>query len=350
MATIQKRRGKSGNTTYQAKIRRKLKGVIIHQESKTFDKKKNAELWIRNREAALDDPNELNRIKHTGITVGQVLKVYQEEFSAVRQEGRSKNADLKRLQNTDLADLDAIKLTSADIITHLFKRLEKDGVKPQTANNDVIWLKVAFNAVKVKNNWPLAIQAVEEAIISAKTQKLIARSGIRDRRPTSNELEILDAYFKVKDLKSSIPMQDIMWFAIHSSRRQAEITRIEWNDNDDMGQTGLVRDLKHPRQTKGNHKRFKYTNAACGILQQQDKKNKFIFPYNPSTISSKFTNACKILEISDLHFHDLRHEATSRCFEAGHSIQEVQLITLHDSWEVLKRYTHLQPAQLIAKL
>jgi len=56
MATIQKRISKSGKVTYQAKIRRKSKGKIIHQQSKTFNKKKNAELWIHNIEAKLDDP------------------------------------------------------------------------------------------------------------------------------------------------------------------------------------------------------------------------------------------------------------------------------------------------------
>ena len=133
MATIQKRIGKTGKITYQAKIRRKCKGKIIHEESKTFDKKNNAELWVRNREAKLDDPHELNKIQSNGITVGQVFKMYLEEFSYLRTTSRSKAADLKRLQNTDLAELDAITLTSSNIIQHLIHRLQFDGVKPQTA-------------------------------------------------------------------------------------------------------------------------------------------------------------------------------------------------------------------------
>ena len=43
--------------------------------------------------------------------------------------------------------------------------------------------------------------------------------------------------------------------------------------------------------------------------------------------------------------HDLRHEATSRLFEAGYSIVEVQQFTLHDSWGTLSRYTHLRPVK-----
>jgi len=41
-------------------------------------------------------------------------------------------------------------------------------------------------------------------------------------------------------------MRDIVAFAIHSARCEAEIYRLEWRDNDPAHQTGLVRDAKHP--------------------------------------------------------------------------------------------------------
>ena len=68
-----------------------------------------------------------------------------------------------------------------------------------------------------------------------------------------------------------------------------------------------------------------------------------VFPYNPKSVGAAFTRACHYLEIEGLHFHDLRHEATSRLFEKGYSIQEVAQFTLHESWSSLKRYTHLRP-------
>jgi len=52
------------------------------------------------------------------------------------------------------------------------------------------------------------------------------------------------------------------------------------------------------------------------------------------------------LGIEDLHFHDLRHEATSRLFEQGYSIEQVATVTLHESWQELKRYTQLRPETL----
>ena len=50
----------------------------------------------------------------------------------------------------------------------------------------------------------------------------------------------------------------------------------------------------------------------------------------------------RILESDALHYQDLRREATKQPFESSYSIQEVAL-SLHESWETLKRYTHPRP-------
>ena len=52
---------------------------------------------------------------------------------------------------------------------------------------------------------------------------------------------------------------------------------------------------------------------------------------------------CRDLDIEDLHFHDLRHEGTSRLFEAGFSIEQASLVIGHKDWKMLRRYTHLKP-------
>jgi len=52
----------------------------------------------------------------------------------------------------------------------------------------------------------------------------------------------------------------------------------------------------------------------------------------------------------DLRWHDLRHEAPSRLFEKRLHPLEVASATGHRSMQMLKRYTHLNPADLLAKL
>ncbi|AGH84313.1 Shufflon-specific DNA recombinase [Ralstonia pseudosolanacearum FQY_4] len=54
--------------------------------------------------------------------------------------------------------------------------------------------------------------------------------------------------------------------------------------------------------------------------------------------------------IRNFHFHDLRHEATSRLFEKGLNVAEVASVTGHKDTRMLMRYTHLDASKLADKL
>ena len=54
--------------------------------------------------------------------------------------------------------------------------------------------------------------------------------------------------------------------------------------------------------------------------------------------------------MTDLRFHDLRHEAVSRLVEVGLGDQEVAAISGHKSMQMLRRYTHLRAEDLVARL
>jgi len=51
-----------------------------------------------------------------------------------------------------------------------------------------------------------------------------------------------------------------------------------------------------------------------------------------------------------MRFHDLRHEMSSRLFEKGLNVMEAASVTGHKTLSVLKRYTHLNPADIAKKL
>ena len=70
----------------------------------------------------------------------------------------------------------------------------------------------------------------------------------------------------------------------------------------------------------------------------------------PYTFNKTWNEVKKRLELHDLHFHDLRHEAVSRLVEGGLSDQEVAAISGHKSMQMLRRYTHLRAEDLVAKL
>jgi integrase len=133
---------------------------------------------------------------------------------------------------------------------------------------------------------------------------------------------------------------------LHSSRRQEEITRLKRTDLEREKGIASLDDVKHPRHKKGNRRSFRLLPEAWEIIDRQPVKGDLIFPFKHKSISAAFTRSCKLLGIKNLRFHDLRHEATSRLFERGYAIQEVQQFTLHESWTTLKRYTHLRPERV----
>ena len=75
-----------------------------------------------------------------------------------------------------------------------------------------------------------------------------------------------------------------------------------------------------------------------------------LFTYSLRGLSGAFLRLCRRLNIDNLHFHDLRHEATSRLFEKGLNPVEVATITGHKDTKMLMRYTHLRAEDLVGRL
>lgn len=344
MGSIRTRTRSNGEKAYTATIRLKDQGVLTVQESQTFSKKALAQAWMTRREA------ELQKARATGVphvrkvTIGEVLDAYVKQSEGITDWGRSKTADIKRLRATGLANKDARHITVQDIVDYAKDRRLKDGAGPSTVLNDIIWLRQAFQSAITIFNLSHPHAVTDAAYHELFRLKLIAKPRKRDRRITpAEEAKIID-YFDGKK-RGSIPMSDIVKFALLTARRQAEICRIKWVDVDFEDGTAWVDDVKHPTQKKGNRKQFRILKPALDIIERQPRVADEIFPYDSKSVGAAFTRAMHVLGL-DICFHDTRHEATSRFFEKGYAIHEVAHFTLHDSWTTLKRYTHLRPADI----
>jgi hypothetical protein len=105
----------------------------------------------------------------------------------------------------------------------------------------------------------------------------------------------------------------------------------------------MIRDRKDPRNKTGNDQRIPLFAAtgfdAWALVTEQAKElghaRGRIFPYNSKSVGTAFRRACVEVSVKDLHFHDLRHEGTSRLFEAGLAIEQVSLVTGHKDWKML---------------
>jgi integrase len=85
--------------------------------------------------------------------------------------------------------------------------------------------------------------------------RLISKSVKRDILYTSNQLQVLTNHFykRWQVGRINIPVHLIIWLAIYSGRRQAEISRLRISDFNRKRQLWKIYDLKSPKGSKGNN-------------------------------------------------------------------------------------------------
>lgn len=346
MASIDKRRGK-----WRAQVRREG-----HQLCKTFLLKADAEGWARDIERDIDreiDPSVRRVSKKDSF--GSLIDIHIEDMEAVNKPlRRSKEAVLERLRK-DRGDVPLNQLTRERIIKYGRERA-KQGAGPSTVAIDISFIGTALTHAAAVHGMQVNTEAVRLARVALHRLGLVGASKERDRRPTESELKRLFKHFD-SNPRYTIPMTRVIKFAIATAMRIDEIFRIEWETLDEKSATILVPDRKDPRKKDGNDQRVPLLDAtgydALELLEEQRALRlnaPECFPYNARSAGTAFQRACADLGIVDLHFHDMRHEATSRLFEAGLTIEQVPLVTGHKDWKMLKRYTQLRPENLHAVL
>jgi len=337
MGTILTRKRKDGTTGFTAQIVKKSGGKVIWNETKTFDRRQAANAWLARREAELALPGAMERPEDPKL--GAAIDRYIAE--SVKAIGRTKAQVLETIKRYDIAELRCSEVTSSEIVA--FARSLPAG--PATVQNYLSHLGAVFKIARPAWGYPLDYQAMQDAYMVTSRLGVTAKSNKRERRPTLEELDLLMEHFgRVKSRRpDTAPMQKIVAFALFSTRRQEEITRILWSDFDEAHSRILVRDMKHPGDKRGNDTWCDLPPEAVAIIKSMPKREREIFPFEPNSISAAFTRACKVLGIQDLRFHDLRHEGASWLFEkGGRDIPQVAKVTGHRAWQSLQRYSHIR--------
>jgi integrase len=344
MGHIAIRKRQDGSNGYTAQVVIKRNGAVIHREAQTFDRRQAANAWMVRRENELSKPGAIERQRQADNDprLGDVIDRYIAESE--RQVGRTKAQVLRSIKGYDIAEMRCSHITSANIVT--FAQALPAG--PATRQNYLSHLAAIFAIARPAWGYPLDGQTIKDAFAVTKRLGVTAKGRNRDRRPTLDELDrIMNHFGQIQARRpGSLPMQRIIPFAIFSTRRQEEITRIRWDDYEKAHDTHLarilVRDMKHPGDKAGNNAWCDLPPEASAIIEAMPKEDERIFPYSTDAISAAFTRACKVLNIDNLHFHDLRHEGVSRLFEMGRNIPQAAAVSGHRSWSSLQRYSHMR--------
>lgn len=280
------------------------------------------------------------------MTVGDLIRKYLAEVPS----GPTKRASLTRMLRCPIATKNAATLRASDYIEHC--RLRRKTCKPQSVALDLVYWDSVMRYARIA--WDM--QDVSRAsLVDVKPvlrqQRLIGSSPRRERRPSQDELQRLLAHFRAS--KGQIPMADIVELSVAFGRRISETCRMKWGDYDPVRRTIIIRDVKHPTRKEGNDKEAAIPAAADEIIRRQPRltndPDERIFPYKPESAVAAYCRAKNALGIKGLHLHDNRGECSTRLLEAGYSVPQVMLVTLHeDPKMLLTKYNKMTAASFHA--
>jgi integrase len=322
-------------------------------QSRIFDTKREAERWARDQEARIDRGERVTPAVR--VTFGEMLTAYR--TNVVGRMGRSKDQALAHIEEL-LGEYRLAELKPKTFLTFAGKR-EQEGAGPTTILIDLSYVGTVLRHAAVLLE---ADEAAARARVSLETARVMLRhsgrvgaSMQRDRRPTDAELGQLRRYWEEHPPRE-LPMWDVTCFAIATAMRVSEITSLLWSDYDLHARTIIIRDRKDPRYKVGNHQKVPLLVGHTtilgklvdpnAILMARPNLGEAVFPHSPHSIGTLFGRAVDACRIPDLRFHDLRHDGTSRLFEAGYPIEQVAVVTGHKTWANLKRYTNIRPESL----
>lgn len=324
MATITKR-----GSGWFVQVRRK--GYA--GQYKTTRTKVEALAWAREREAQLDSsPGLINSKRSATITLGDLVRRYVAEVTPMKRGSAAERARLMKLVQRPVCEISVRDLSSGPIAAYRDARLQE--VKPATVRRELATLRHALDVAE--REWGIIHRQ------PFKKLRLPREQNARDRRLREGDLNRLEASL---ELTRSTYLGPIILFALETALRRGELLRLEWCDVDLPGRVAAIQVTK-----TGIPRTIPLTPTAITILEGLGRSGARVFPVSAEAVRHAWERTRKRAGLTDLRFHDLRHEAISRFCELGLSIPEVSVISGHRDPRMLFRYAHLRPADLALKL
>lgn len=346
MASIVARKQSDGTTAWQVKIRRRG----YPAQSRTFTRRADAEAWARQVEAEMDRGAWRDRSAADGTTLYALLDRYLKDVVPTKRGAEIEALRIKTLMRDEVAQHKLSALSPLVLAEWRDRRLAA-GCSGGTVNREL-------NIVSAVLNW-----ARRELMIAVENPVAGIRrpppSRARDRRLEGDEearllaaLEDRDGSTRREDGKryrhgTRNPwIKPIVLLALETAMRRGELLSLTWDNID------LKRRVAYLPETKnGDARTVPLSSRAVEVLHGLPRSiDGRVFPVTANALKIAFERAVRRAGIEDFHFHDLRHEATSRLAERLPNVVELAAVTGHKDLRMLKRYYHPRAEDLARKL
>lgn len=334
MASFRKRSGR-----WQARVTRKGQSDL----AKTFNTKEDAQKWARAIEREIDTGSFLPHQYASGLRLRDLIERYRME---VVPKLRGASTELFRLRTIErhIGHLSVAALTTAAIASYRDRRLEE--VTASTCLRELqslsAMLALAHREWQVIANNP--VQSIRKP----------SPNRPRERRLSQGEEARLMAEVTPAERLSdgkwprgvrNFWIKPLILLALETAMRRGELLALRWEHIDMTKQTAYL-----PVTKNGHSRTVPLSTAAVKVLAALPRAiDGRVFPLTPNAVKQAWDRARARAGLSDLHLHDLRHEATSRLAERL-NVLELAAITGHRDLRMLQRYTHLSPESLASKI
>lgn len=315
---------------------------------RTFDTKLQAQQWARQVESSMDAGIYTDRSEAERTTLKDALERYRREIVPTKRYPTQENGRVHRWLKTDLSHRSLASLRGADFAKYRDMR-RGQGRAENTIRLELQLVSHLFEMAR--KEWGL-----ESLANPLKNIRKPGGSSARDRRLGEGEYDAIKAQLESSANRYAAPAFEL---AIETALRKGSLFSLQWDWVDLPAR--MIRFPADARRTanKGVPAVLPLSSHAHGVLTglrqtfcvaDQPSALDRVFPTTANAVMLVWTRALTKLEIDDLRWHDLRHEAVSRLFEKGLHPMEVASISGHRSMQMLKRYTHLKPESLLARL
>lgn len=339
MATIRKR----GEYQFEVQIRRD--GYPV--KSKTFISKREAELWAAQTEAEMLRGAFIDRTEAEKNTLGDLMRRYLAEISPTKKSYRSEAIRLTAFLRYDsLCKYKASNLSGKILAEWRDRRLKE--VSGSTCNRDLNLISHVINVAR--KEWGIHIENPVTVI------RRPPENRARSRRLSPDEEALLLSQLQLSERAGNGAytaggthnpwMYPLVLLALETAMRRSELLSLRWNNVFLADRFVRLLDTKN-----GEQRDVPMSSRAYAVLSGLPRDiGGRVFPISADAVKKSFTRACERAGIEDLHFHDLRHEATSRIAEKLENVLELSAVTGHKTLTMLKRYYHPRAKDLARKL
>ena len=318
--------------------------------ARTFRTKRDAQDWARRTEDEMVRGVFIQRAGSERTTLRVALSKYLEEVGPTKR-ATTLATDTKRAKilNKHLGAYSLAAITAEVVATYRDARLAAG------KSNNSVRLELALLShlyTTAIREWGLGLTYNPVAHV----RKPSPGSGRNRRLVGDEETRLLAAAAQ----RSNPMLGWIVRIALHTAMRKGEILSLR------RDQVDLARRIVRLEQTKNGDSRLvplsrpaaEVFREALAHVKHETVKSPLLFYGEPGkddrrrpyVISKIWTETTTKAKLTDLRFHDLRHEAVSRLVEAGLGDQQVAAISGHKSMQMLKRYTHLRGEDLVQQL